>query len=127
MNEGRYTAGLIATAMLYGTALDRARGRRSGSHWRRVAISALLSLVIGLVVTGAPPAASAATPCLEPPVTVAQLIALEEEPGPLTKKFDPIYGVYAEHAVLCFSDLPLEIDAFLASPEGLGGTVSFTI
>ena len=112
--------------MYHWTAPQSIPRRRSGLRAPWVA-AAGLTLIIGLVAAVWPPAASAATPCLEPPVTVAELIALEEEVGPLTLEFDPTYGVYAEHAVLCFGDIPIELDAFVASPEGLGGVVAFTI
>jgi hypothetical protein len=45
----------------------------------------------------------------------------------LSIKFSPVVGVYNERAAACYGDRPLTFAAFVAKPEGLGGTAAFQI
>ena len=64
--------------------------------------------------------------CLEHP-TLAELIALDLDPGALTVAFRPIYGTYSQAALACYHDKELRFAAFVAAPEGLGGVHEFLI
>jgi hypothetical protein len=45
----------------------------------------------------------------------------------LAVEFRPVFGVYNERAAACYGDRPLTFRAFVAEPEGLGGTTNFEI
>ena len=65
--------------------------------------------------------------CPALPIAIEALIALDAEAGPLALKFRPMMGVYNERAAACYGDRPLAVRAFVASPEGMGGTSDFLI
>jgi hypothetical protein len=65
--------------------------------------------------------------CPAPPLDLGALIALDADPGPLSVEFRPAFGVYNERAAACYGDRPLTFRAFVAEPEGLGGTTNFEI
>jgi hypothetical protein len=77
--------------------------------------------------TAEPSEAALSPDCPAPPVGVEALIELDANPGPLAVKFRPVLGVYNERAAACYGDRPLTFTAFVAAPEGLGGTVTFLI
>ena len=64
--------------------------------------------------------------CPENP-TLADLVALDADPGPLSVAYRPDYGTYAESAVACYDNAELRFTAYVASPEGLGGLEEFVI
>jgi hypothetical protein len=68
----------------------------------------------------------AAAACPESPA-LADVIALDRDPGPLTIAFRPLYGHYAEAALACYGNSDLQFTAFVAAPEGLGGVVDYVI
>jgi hypothetical protein len=77
--------------------------------------------------TAEPSEAAVSPDCPAQPVAVDALIGLDADPGPLAVKFPPVFGVYNERAATCYGDRPLTFRAFVAAPEGLGGTVTFEI
>lgn len=90
----------------------------------RVLMAAIAAGAIHL----AAPAATVASAVCPPPGTLAEIIAVDaDQHGPLTEAFPPIYGPYAEGAAACWPGQEIVVTAFVSSPEGLGGTRSFTI
>ena len=77
--------------------------------------------------TAGPSEAALSADCPVPPVRVEDLIELDADPGPLAAKFRPVSGVYNERAAACYRDRSLTFTAFVAAPEGLGGTATFLI
>jgi hypothetical protein len=75
---------------------------------------------------GASAIPSTAARCPTEP-TLADLIALDRDPGPLTVAYRPIYGTYSEAATECYGSGELRFVAFVAAPDGLGGTRSYRI
>lgn len=105
----------------------------------RFPILALAAAVLVVACSPVPPpsatasAAAAGTvvptavrPCPENP-TLADLVALDADPGPLSVAYRPDYGTYAEAAVACYDNAELRFTAYVASPEGLGGLQEFVI
>ncbi len=95
-------------------------------------IEATTRLLLAVVTVGAihlvAPAATVASAVCPPPGTLADIIAVDaDHRGPLTEAFPPIYGPYAEGAAACWPGQEIVFTAFVSSPEGLGGTRSFTI
>ena len=72
------------------------------------------------------PTTSSAAACPEDP-TLADVIALDRDGGPMTAAFRPLYGTYAEAALACFGNKELQFVAFVAAPEGLGGVETYRI
>lgn len=64
--------------------------------------------------------------CPENP-TLADLVRLDADPGPLSVAYRPDYGTYSESALACYDDSALRFTAYVASPEGLGGLQEFVI
>ena len=88
----------------------------------------LLAVVAAGAIHLAAPAATVASAVCPPPGTLADIIAVDaDQHGPLTEAFPPIYGPYAEGAAACWPGQEIVVTAFVSSPEGLGGTRSFTI
>lgn len=95
-------------------------------------IEATTRMFLVVVTAGAihllAPAATVASAVCPPPGTLAEIIAVDaHQHGPLTGAFPPIYGPYAEGAAACWPGQDIAVTAFVSSPEGLGGTTSFTI
>lgn len=94
--------------------------------------SVALSVAVAAVGVAAGPAVDrgggdvAAAGCPTRP-TLAELIALDEDPGALTEAFRPVYGTYKEAALACYGDSGLTVRAFVAAPEGLGGARPYAI
>jgi hypothetical protein len=65
--------------------------------------------------------------CPALPITLEALIELDAERGPLAQRFDPDTTTYHERARACFADTEIEFVGFVASPEGLGGVVTFSL
>jgi hypothetical protein len=65
--------------------------------------------------------------CPALPIGVEALIAFDADAGPLAVEFRPVLGVYNERAAACYGERPLTFRAFVAEPEGLGGTSTFLI
>ena len=73
------------------------------------------------------PAVPMAGSCPAQPVALAALIALDAPPGgPLSRAFPPLFGTYGERGLACFGGQTLTVTGFVASPGGLGGTMSYT-
>ena len=88
----------------------------------------LLAAIAAGAIHLAAPAATVASAVCPPPGTLAEIIAVDaDQHGPLTEAFPPIYGPYAEGAAACWPGQEIVVTAFVSSPEGLGGTRSFTI
>ena len=109
--------------------MDRPRLRSA-----RVIVQRVGALLLGGVLAtsiGALPgpwtgSVSAAGQCpLDP--TVRQLIGLDRPGGPLSTEFPPIFGSYHERALACYGSRELSLRAFVAAPEGLGGTQPYSI
>ena len=64
--------------------------------------------------------------CPEKP-TLADLVRLDADPGPLSVAYRPDYGTYSESALACYDHSELQFTAYVASPEGLGGLQEFVI
>lgn len=83
----------------------------------------------------ATPAASASplpTPgqvaaCPTGPVTLETLIGLRDDLGPLSRRYGNTLDRLNERALECFGSATLSFVAFVASPQGLGGTVAFSL
>ena len=60
---------------------------------------------------------SAVVACPENP-TLADILALDADPGPLSVAYRPDYGTYAESAAACYDNAELRFTAYVASPEG---------
>ena len=73
-----------------------------------------------------PRASASAAACPANP-TLADVIALDQDGGPLTAAFRPLYGTYAVEALACYGDSDLRFVAFVAAPEGLGGVETYRI
>jgi hypothetical protein len=59
--------------------------------------------------------------------TLADLVALDEDAGPLTAAVRPSYGTYTETGAACYGGTELRLVAFGAAPEGMGGIEAFRI
>jgi hypothetical protein len=95
-------------------------------------IDAITRVFLAVVAAGAihlaAPAATVASAVCPPPGTLDDIIAVDaDHHGPLTEAFPPIYGPYAEGAAACWPGQEIVVTAFISSPEGLGGTRSYTI
>jgi hypothetical protein len=94
----------------------------------RLTSGILAAVVMGVIELVAPPSAMGSAVCPDPPDTLAGLISADAvEPGPLTAKFRPVFGVYAETAASCWGGAEIEVAGFVATPEGLGGVSPFSI
>ncbi len=102
---------------------EPARPHATSARWPLSALL-LMALLVGAVVAPSPVAAAS---CPRPPVDLATLIALQPERGPLAIKYPPVYGAFYERAQACFGRTELTLSAFVAAPEGLGGTTTFYI
>jgi hypothetical protein len=58
---------------------------------------------------------------------LADLVALDEDAGPLTATVRPNYGTYTEAAAGCFGETELRLVAYGAAPEGMGGVEAYRI
>ena len=65
--------------------------------------------------------------CPTPPITLDALIQLDAERGPLAVRFDEGATVYHERARACFADTEIQFAGFVASPEGKGGVMTFSL
>ena len=102
------------------------------------ALALLAAVLFGACSTGPPASVTASAAaigtvlpsevlaCPESP-TLADLVALDADPGPLSVAYRPDYGTYSEAALACYDDSELRFTAFVASPEGLGGLQEFVI
>jgi hypothetical protein len=54
-------------------------------------------------------------------------IQLDAERGPLAVRFDEGATVYHERARACFADTEIQFAGFVASPEGKGGVMTFSL
>lgn len=74
-----------------------------------------------------PPTPKTVAACPTAPVTLETLIGMRRDPGPLSSRhwnaLDPLSG----RALECFGSTKLSVVAFVASPQGLGGAVAFTV
>ena len=78
--------------------------------------------------TASPPLTpTAVVACPTAPVTLEKLIGMSRDPGPLSSRhwnaLDPLSG----RALECFGSTKLSFVAFVASRQGLGGAVAFTV
>ena len=91
-----------------------------------LAASVLLALtfILGSPRAGQSPV-HAAGGCPELPLTLADLIALEAERGPLAEAYPPPVGFINERARACFGHTTLRFTAFVNRPDGLGGTSAY--
>jgi hypothetical protein len=72
-------------------------------------------------------ASSVGAGCPTPPITLDALIQLDAERGPLAVRFDEGATVYHERARACFADTEIQFAGFVASPEGKGGVMTFSL
>ena len=72
-------------------------------------------------------ASPAGAGCPMPPITLDALIQLDAERGPLAVRFDEGATVYHERARACFADTEIQFAGFVASPEGKGGVMTFSL
>ena len=72
-------------------------------------------------------ASPAGAGCPTPPITLDALIQLDAERGPLAVRFDEGATVYHERARACFADTEIQFAGFVASPEGKGGVMTFSL
>lgn len=99
-----------------------------GTLRRSVIRDVLVGAALAIATFAVPATASAEGRCPRLPDTVEESIARDAtQPGPLTRRFRPVYGVYAENAAACWGGAKLSVTGFVASPEGLGGVSSFSI
>ena len=75
-----------------------------------------------------PGPAAAETTCPPPPSTLAELIATDvDEARPLSDQYPRGVWPYPEHAASCLGATDIEVDVFVGSPEGIGGSSAFLI
>jgi hypothetical protein len=100
----------------------RASGRRS---WR-LAFATAMAVLTGTWLAGPAAVEAQAVACPRPPITVADLIALEADRGPLSA-FPLAVTPMNERALACFGGRELRFTAFVDSTGGVGGTQAYAI
>jgi len=73
------------------------------------------------------PTTEAVAGCPTGPVTLETLIGLRDDPGPLSRRYGDTLDRLNERALECFGSATLSLVAFVAGPQGLGGTVAFSL
>jgi hypothetical protein len=69
----------------------------------------------------------AAGGCPESPVTLADLIALQAQPGPLAEAYPPGVGFINERARACYGHATLRMRVFVNGTGGIGGASAYSI
>jgi len=106
------------------------RRRRVPAVFRFAVVAlAVVSLAVALGATGPLAVSRVAAATQEPicpggPVTLALLVTMHGDPARLGTRYDTQTN---EHAVTCFGDADITVTGFVASPEGLGGVVAYTV
>lgn len=97
---------------------------------RRVSSVAIGSVILAILalLDWSPGPASAVSGCPALPVTLRQLIAIERRADhPLSDAYPAPVSRYTEGGSACYGHRVIRFAAYLAQPEGLGGTSSFVI